>query len=100
MQETRDAGSVLGLGRDPGGRNGNARRYSCLENSIDRGAWQSTVFGGRKESDTTVQAHIQAHHIYCALYFYWDSISYTLDHQTLDPRGWGPLLYITLILDA
>ena len=51
---------------------------------------------GITESDKTVQAHTQAHYIYCAIYFYYDYISCTSDHQTLDPRGWGPLLYITL----
>ena len=30
-------------------------QYSCLENSTDRGAWQATVHGGHKESDTTEQ---------------------------------------------
>ena len=38
-------GSILGLGRFPGGGNGNPFQYSCLENSIDRGAWLSTVHG-------------------------------------------------------
>ena len=33
----------------------------------------------------------QAHYIYCAPYFYFYYISSTLDHQTLDPGGWGPL---------
>ena len=51
---------------------------------------------GIAELDKTVQAHTQAHCIYCAIYFYYDYISCTSDHQTLDPRGWGPLLYITL----
>ena len=35
---------------------------------------------------------IQAHHIYGALYFYYYYISpHLMDHQTLDPGGWGPL---------
>ena len=34
-----DAGSIPGLGRSPGVGNGNLFQYSCLENSIDRGAW-------------------------------------------------------------
>ena len=34
---------------------------------------------------------IQVHYIYCALYFYYCYISSTSNHQTLDPRGWGPL---------
>ena len=34
---------------------------------------------------------IQAHIIYCALYFYYYYINSTSDHQALDPGGWGPL---------
>ena len=40
-----DPGSIPGLGRSPGEGNGNPLQYSCLENSIDRGAWQATVHG-------------------------------------------------------
>ena len=36
--DSRDVDSVPGLGRSLGGRNGNPLQYSCLENSIDRGA--------------------------------------------------------------
>ena len=39
----RDVGSVPRLGRCPGGGNGNPLQYSCLENSMDRRAWQATV---------------------------------------------------------
>ena len=38
-----DPGSILGLGRSPGEGHDNTLQYSCLENSIDRGAWQGTV---------------------------------------------------------
>ena len=34
-----DLGSISGSGRSPGGVNGNPLQYSCLENSMDRGAW-------------------------------------------------------------
>ena len=37
-----------GLGRSPGKRNGNPLQYSCLENSMDTGAWQATVHGVAK----------------------------------------------------
>ena len=37
-----DPGSIPGLGRSPGEGNGNPLRYSCLENSLDRGAWWAT----------------------------------------------------------
>ena len=43
-----DAGSIPGLGRSPGGRNGNPVQYSCLENLMDRGTWQATVHGVAK----------------------------------------------------
>ena len=43
--DTRDAGSSPGLGRSPGVGNGNLPQYSCLENSMDRGAWWATVHG-------------------------------------------------------
>ena len=37
--DARDAGSIPGLGRSPGVKNGNPLQYSRLENSMDRGAW-------------------------------------------------------------
>ena len=41
--DARDASSIPGLGRSLGGGNGNPLQYSCLENRMDRGAWQATV---------------------------------------------------------
>ena len=46
--DVRDMGSVPGLGRSPGGGNGNPLQYSCLENSMDRGDWRATVHGVAK----------------------------------------------------
>ena len=46
-------GSIPGLGRSPGEGNGYPLQYSCLETSMDRGAWWATVHGGLEESDTT-----------------------------------------------
>ena len=40
-----DPGSIPGLGRSPGEGNGNPLQHSCLENPMDRGAWQATVHG-------------------------------------------------------
>ena len=48
---TGDPDSTPGLGRSPGEGNGNptqASKYSCLENSMDRGAWQAIVHGMAK----------------------------------------------------
>ena len=39
----RDVGSILGLGRSPGGRHGNTIQYSCLKNPMDRGTRQVMV---------------------------------------------------------
>ena len=36
-----DVGSILGLGRSPGGEHGNPLQYCCLENPMDRGAWRA-----------------------------------------------------------
>ena len=40
-----DTVSIPGLGRSPGEGNGNAIQFSCLENPMDRGGWQSIVHG-------------------------------------------------------
>ena len=45
---TGNAGSIPGSGRSPGEGNGNPFQYSCLENSMDRGAWWATVHGVAK----------------------------------------------------
>ena len=72
-----DRGSIPGLGRSPGEGNDNPLRYCCLENTMDRGAWQATVHGGHKGSDTTE----------------WLTLSLSLgesgkcSHQAI--RGWG-----------
>ena len=48
-----DLSSIPGLGRSLGEGHGNSLQYSCLENSMDRGAWQATVHGITKNSDKT-----------------------------------------------
>jgi len=40
----RDLGLIPDLGRSPGEGNGNLLQYSCLENPMDRGAWQAAVY--------------------------------------------------------
>ena len=46
-------GSIPGLRRSPGERNGNPLQQSCLENPMDRGTWRGTCHGVTKESDMT-----------------------------------------------
>ena len=41
--DIRDACLIPGLGKSPGGENGNPLQYSCLKNPMDRQAWQATV---------------------------------------------------------
>ena len=45
-----DLGSIPGLGRSPGKRNGNPFQYSYWENPMDREAWWATIHGVTKES--------------------------------------------------
>ena len=49
--DARDTGSIPGLGRSPGGGNGNPLQYSCLEDPMDRGAWWAIVHGVTKRHD-------------------------------------------------
>ena len=44
-EDIKDASSIPGLGRSPGGGYSNPLQYSCLENPMNRGAWQATVHG-------------------------------------------------------
>ena len=46
--DVRDVSSIPGLGRSPGAGHGNPLQYSCLENLVNRGAWQATVHGVTK----------------------------------------------------
>ena len=45
VDDVRDVGSISERKRSPGVGNGNPLQYSCLENSMDRGAWEATVHG-------------------------------------------------------
>ena len=55
-------GSIPGLGRSPGGGNGNPLKYSCLKNPMNRGASQAMVQrDGCKEMDTTKHTHTHTH---------------------------------------
>jgi len=63
-------GSVPGLGRSPGVRNGNPCQYSCLENSIDRGARQTTEHA-HTHTHTHTHTYIQTHtHMHTYRYIY------------------------------
>ena len=47
-RDAREKGRTLGLGRSPGVGDDNPLQDSCLKNSMDRGAWRSTVHGSQR----------------------------------------------------
>ena len=57
--DIRGVGSISGSGRSPGGGNGNPLRYSCLENPMDKGAWQSIVHRVAKSQTRPKQLSMQ-----------------------------------------
>ena len=65
--DPRDMGLIPGSGRSPGEWNGNPLQYSCLENSMNRGAWQATVHRvtksqtGLKRLSVRVHTHTHTH---------------------------------------
>ena len=72
--DIRDAGSIPGSRRFPGGCNGNPPQYSCLKNPMDRGAWWATLHvhrlllaGGRLPGDL-LRAHLLCPQLLCGLY--------------------------------
>ena len=62
--DTSDMGSIPGLRRSPGGGNGNLLQYSCLENPMDRGVWQTTVHRITK-SQTRLTTYARTPFIVC-----------------------------------
>ena len=62
----RDVGLIPGSRRSPGGGHGNPLQYSCLENPMNRGAWQTTVHRVTK-SQTRLKQHIYIY-IYIIMY--------------------------------
>ena len=58
--DVRDMGSMTGSVRFLGEEHGNLLQYPCLENSMDKGAWQATGHGAAK-SQTQLNAHAHTH---------------------------------------
>ena len=67
----RDMGLIPGLGRSPGEGNGKPLQYSCLENSMDRGAWQPAV-REIAESDKTEHTYT---HKKCSFFCHMEAFS-------------------------
>ena len=66
--DTGGVSSISGFGRSPGEGNGNPLQYSCLENSMNRGAWRATVHGVA-ESQTPLSTNITETKCLCVLFF-------------------------------
>ena len=59
--DIRDVGLIPGSGRSPEGGHGNLLQYSCLENSMDRGVWQTTVYRVAKSQTQLKQLNTHTH---------------------------------------
>ena len=80
-----DLDSIPGLGRSPGEGNGNPLQYSCLENSMDRGAWRATVHGVTKSGTRLNDFHFPRAYISTGSLYTWD-----IEAQRLSVPNWGP----------
>ena len=60
-RDARETGSIPGLGVSPGVGNGNPLQYSFLENSMDRGAWQTALHGITKSWTQLSHTHTHTH---------------------------------------
>ena len=82
----RDTGSILGLGRSPGGERSNSIQYSCLENPMDRGAWWTMVHRVPK-SQTRLKWLSMHAYIMQKYYFYiWRKIPFP-EKDSILPQG-------------
>ena len=61
----RDLDSIPGLGRSPGGRNGNPLQFSCLKKPMNRGTWWATVHGVAKSQTWLKWLSMYALHLKC-----------------------------------
>ena len=81
--DIRDVGSIPGLGRSSGGGHGNPLQYSCLENAMDRGAWQATVHRVTVSDATEASYHACMHmhthtHTHTHTYIYIQKVNFAI----------------------
>ena len=87
------AGSIPGSGRFPGGKHGNPRQYSWMENSMDRGAWWATVHGVAKS-----WTQLKWLSMHCAI-FHWCSYHIFLIHSSINGHlCWEAWFLIQMLL--
>ena len=102
-----DMGSNHGWGRSTGGRNGNLFQYSCLENSMDRGAWQATVHGTAKswtqlstQYDYILQKKINVKISSGRSYLFWDFILYLTEWKQFSLTDLSGLIIINILISV
>ena len=76
LGDVRDTGSIPGLGRSPGGGHGNPLQYSCLENPMDKGAWQAMILGVTNSQTWLKWLSIHTHSLHICLYSIYTKIIY------------------------
>ena len=77
---TGAVGSIPGLGSSSGIGNDNPFQFSCLENSLERGAWRAYSPRGHKELDTTEHAYAHTYSIFIPLLLSFHSSVFNLLH--------------------
>ena len=86
--DVRDAGGIPGSGRSPGGGHGDSLPYSCLENPMNRVAWQATVHRVIELDTTEATEHTHTLGLTVAL----ETFDLPCRVQTLNRGGWSLLL--------
>ena len=70
-REAGDTDSIPGSGISPGGGHGNPLQYSCLENTMDRGVWQVTVYRVEKNGTQLKQPSTHQWLLFGAFHLWW-----------------------------
>ena len=84
--DTREEGSTPGLGRSPGGGNGDPLQYSCLGSLMDRGAWRAAVH--RVTKGWTWVKRLRMHILELTISLLFCSLSDLLHHYTTRFLSW------------
>ena len=91
--DIRDVGSITGLGGSHGEGHGNPLKYSCLENLMDRGAWQAIVHGVAKSQTRLKQLSSHAHVSLMAVHEWQPSSDALAGTASSDESALGLLIF-------
>ena len=92
-----ETGSISGLWRSPGRGHSNPLQYSCLENTMDRGAWQAAVQGVTKSQITEWNTHTHTH-THSHIHTHTHTHKHTLTHILSYSHPYSHSHTLTLIL--